>query len=73
MGEKILQFIRRWWRPLTQITIAITMFVHGVLVPLVKLYNHSEMDTDLTALSLLVTAIAGTFAVREWGKSKGIE
>lgn len=41
------------------------MGVHGVVLPLMG------KDTDLTGLSLLVTATAGAFAVREWGKIKG--
>ena len=42
------------------------MAVHGVILPL------TGQMTDLTGLSLLVTATAGAFAVREWGKAKGI-
>jgi hypothetical protein len=64
--------IRKWWRPVTCLWIAATMAVHGVIVPLWRLLKHDEMPaTDLTGLSLLVTAIAGAFAVREWGKIKG--
>jgi hypothetical protein len=66
--EKIaLCIIRKWWRPITCIWIAATMAVHGVILPL------AGKDTDLTGLSLLVTAIAGAFAVREWGKIKGTD
>ena len=61
-----LVFIRRWWRPATCVWIAGTMAVHGVILPL------QGNVTDLTGLSLLVTATAGAFAVREWGKAKGI-
>ncbi len=62
-----LCLIRKWWRPVTCVWIAGTMAVHGVILPL------TGKDTDLTGLSLLVTAIAGAFAVREWGKAKGNE
>ena len=49
------------------------MAVHGVIVPLYVLLKTGQMpSTDLTGLSLLVTAIAGAFAVREWGKIKGV-
>lgn len=65
LGAKVLSVIRRWWRPVTCIWIAGTMGVHGVVLPLMG------KDTDLTGLSLLVTATAGAFAVREWGKIKG--
>ena len=61
----VLSVIRRWWRPITCIWIAATMAVHGVVLPM------RGVETDLTGLSLLVTAIAGAFAVREWGKIKG--
>ena len=59
--------IRKWWRPFTCIWIALTMAVHGVVLPL------TGKDTDLTDLSLLVSAIVAAFAVREWGKMKGNE
>lgn len=66
-AEKVaLCVIRKWWRPITCIWIAGTMAVHGVILPL------KGTATDLTGLSLLVTAIAGAFAVREWGKIKGV-
>lgn len=66
-AEKVaLCVIRKWWRPITCIWIAGTMAVHGVILPL------TGTPTDLTGLSLLVTAIAGAFAVREWGKIRGV-
>lgn len=66
-AEKVaLCVIRKWWRPVTCIWIAGTMAVHGVILPLMG------TATDLTGLSLLVTATAGAFAVREWGKIKGV-
>lgn len=61
-----LKLIRTWWRPLTCLWIMGTMAVHGVILPWLG------KDTDLTGLSLLVTACAGAFAVREWGKVKGL-
>lgn len=64
---KALNLIRRWWRPVTCIWIAGTMAVHGVILPMMG------KETDLTGLSLLVTATAGAFAVREWGKIKANE
>lgn len=62
---KALNLIRRWWRPVTCIWIAGTMAVHGVILPIMG------KETDLTGLSLLVTATAGAFAVRELGKKWG--
>jgi hypothetical protein len=70
--QKALRLIRRWWRPVTCIWLAGTMGVHGVVLPLYMFFRHGEMPTDLTGLSLLVTATAGAFAVREWGKVKGV-
>lgn len=69
-----LCIIRKWWRPVTCVWIAGTIAVHGVITPLYRLIKHDEMPgTDLTGLSLLVTAVAGAFAVREWGKIKGAD
>jgi hypothetical protein len=68
----ILCVVRKWWRPITCLWIAATMAVHGVIVPLFQLITKGEVSTDLTGLSLLVTSIASAFAVREWGKVKGV-
>lgn len=67
LETRILNIIRRWWRPITCIWIAGTMAVHGVLLPVMG------KETDLTGLSLLVTATAGAFAVRTWEKVRGDE
>lgn len=64
--------MRKWWRPLTCVWIAATMAAHGVFIPLYMLIAYGQMPTDLTGLSLLVTATAGAFAVREWGKVRGV-
>ena len=64
--REILRIIRRWWRPVSCIWIAGTIAVHGVILPIMG------KETDLTGLSLLVTATAGAFAVREFGKIKGV-
>lgn len=69
--KKALAAIRRWWRPLTCIWIAATMALHGVVLPAVMFFTQGQMPTDLSGLSFLVTATAGAFAVREWGKIKG--
>lgn len=73
MKDKLLQIeavalcvVRKWWRPLAALSIAGTMFVNGILIPVWR-----KETPDLTGLSLLVTSIAGAFAVREWGKIKG--
>ena len=43
----------------------------GVFLPLMQWIGTGATDTDLMGLSALVTATAGAFAVREWGKIKG--
>lgn len=68
-----LCIIRKWWRPFTCVWIACTMAVHGVVLPLLVYAKSGEMPTDLSGLSLLVTSIAAAFAVREYGKVKGVD
>jgi hypothetical protein len=67
----VIDLVRKWWRPITAVWICLTMAVNGVLLPLARWWSTSETDTDLMGLSALVTATAGAFAVREWGKIKG--
>jgi hypothetical protein len=64
--EIALCVVRKWWRPLTCAGIAASMWTHGVIVPIL-----TKTSTDLTGLSLLVTAAAAAFAVREVGKIMG--
>lgn len=71
--EIALCVIRKWWRPITCLGIAGTMFVHGIIIPMYRLIHNNDTATDLSGLSLLITAIASAFAVREWGKAKGNE
>ena len=72
-AEKVcLCVIRKWWRPITCIWIAATMAVHGVIAPLYVLLKQGQAPTDLAALAALVSAVAAAFAVREWGKVKGV-
>lgn len=47
------------------------MGVSGVFLPLARWWQTGNTDTDLMGLSALVTATAGAFAVREWGKIRG--
>jgi hypothetical protein len=66
--EIALCVIRKWWRPLTCVGIAGSMIVHGIALPLM-----TRSHPDLIGLAALVTACAAAFAVREWGKYKGLE
>ena len=67
----MIDALRRWWRPLTAVWICLTMLVNGVFLPLARWFATGNADTDLMGLYALVTATAGAFAVREWGKIKG--
>jgi len=69
--EALLCLVRKWWRPVTAIWICLTMGVNGVFLPLMQWIDTGATDTDLMGLSALVTATAGAFAVREFGKVKG--
>ena len=70
--EKVaLCVIRKWWRPVTCIWIALTMATHGVVIPIARFIRTGGADTDLMALSALVTAVAAAFAVRTYEKVKG--
>lgn len=71
LQEVCLCLIRKWWRPATCVWIALTMAMHGFVLPLARFLRTGEADTDLMGLSALVTATAGAFAVREWGKIRG--
>ena len=73
LEARLLNRIRRWWRPITCVGIAATMVVHGIILPMWMLIYRNEMPTDLMGLAALVTATAGAFAVREWGKIKGAD
>lgn len=65
--EIALCMCRKWWRPLTAMGIAASMLVHGAILPLML-----QTSPDLMGLAALVTAAAGAFAVREWGKFNGV-
>lgn len=60
------RLITQWWRPMTCVWISGTMLVHGVVIPL-----WTKTPAELSGLSLLISACAAAFAVREWGKIKG--
>lgn len=61
-----LAFARKWWRPIAAWFIAGSLLVNGIIIPLLN-----KTTADLMGLAALVTAVAGAFAVREWGKIKG--
>lgn len=63
----LLRAVRKWWRPITCIAMAGSVYVHGVYLPMKTL-----QPADLIGLTGLITAVVAAFAVREWGKSKGV-
>lgn len=66
--EIALCLIRKWWRPIAAVGIAGTMIVNGVVLPIIL-----KSFPDLMGLAALITAVAGAFAVREWGKIRGTD
>jgi hypothetical protein len=71
LEEKLLPKVRVWWRPLTCIWMSLTMLAHGVVLPVWHYASTGRLDTDLVALTALVSAITAALGVREWGKAKG--
>lgn len=61
-------FIQKWWRPLTQLGLVGTIWVQGVILPIM-----TKTFPDLMGLSALVTAIVAAFAVRTYEKAKGMD
>jgi hypothetical protein len=64
--EVALCLVRKWWRPVTCIGIAGGAVVNLVILPLLK-----KQSPNLAEAAAFVTACAGAFAVREYGKIKG--
>jgi hypothetical protein len=64
--EAALYLVRKWWRPVTCIGIAGGAIVNLIVIPIVK-----HESPNLAEAAAFVTACAGAFAVREWGKVKG--
>jgi hypothetical protein len=64
--DMALCLVRKWWRPMTCIGIAGGSLVNLIVIPLMK-----RASPNLAEAAAFVTACAGAFAVREWGKIKG--
>lgn len=62
------KLIRVWWRPATCVGIAGGVFINAVILPLVK-----WEAMDLTGFAAVIASCATIFAVREWGKIKGVD
>ncbi|MGE8143033.1 hypothetical protein ACQKOE_13745 [Novosphingobium sp. NPDC080210] len=65
--EVLLCAVRKWWRPITCIGIAGGAIVNLVVIPLV----NWEVP-NMAEAAAYVTAATAAFAVREWGKVKGV-
>lgn len=66
LQEVALCLVRKWWRPVTCIGIAGGAVVNLIIIPLAK-----HASPNLAEAAAFVTACAGAFAVREYGKIKG--
>lgn len=58
--------ITKWWRPACCVGFVATLWVQGVILPLM-----TGMPANLPGLAALIASIVAAFAVREWGKARG--
>jgi hypothetical protein len=66
--EVLLCAVRKWWRPLMLVGVAVATWVNLVLIPLVKW----EVP-NLTEAAAWIAACGALQWVREWGKVKGTD
>lgn len=66
--QGVLKRIRVWWRPAACVGIAGGVIINAIVIPLVK--NEAM---DLTGFAAVIASCATIFAVREWGKIKGVD
>lgn len=64
----LLNKIRVWWRPVSCIGIAAGVFVNAIYIPL-----KSGVPLEPTGFAAIIASLATVFAVREWGKIKGVD
>jgi len=65
--EMALCLVRKWWRPLTQISIAAALFVNGVIIPL-----WTWTVPNMAELAAYVAAATAAFGVRAYEKVKDV-
>lgn len=58
--------ITKWWRPLTCVGIAGSIWVNGVVLPL---WHGTPVEGG--GFAAMIAAATAAFAVREWGKAQG--
>lgn len=68
LTDSFVCLARKVWRPLTCLNLCGAVFVNMILIPL---QNHNPIDFKDGAT--FVGAIVAAFAVREWGKVKGVQ
>jgi hypothetical protein len=66
-----LCLIRKWWRPVTCIGVAASVWTYCVCTPLYSLIVLHQLPADGLGVAAVITAATGAFAVREWGKKNG--
>jgi hypothetical protein len=66
--EAALCLVKKWWRPMTYIVLGTGTLVNTVVIPLYKM----EI-VNLTEFAALLVAWSPMIAIREWGKTKGID
>ena len=64
--EVALCFVRKWWRPVTQIGIGGALIVNGIIIPI-----YTWTVPDMTAMAAYVAAATAAFGVRAYEKVKG--
>ncbi len=63
----LLNLVRCWWRPVTCIGLAVSVWVNLVIIPLYK-----WQVPDLSQAGIFVTAITAALAVRAFEKWKDV-
>lgn len=65
--EALLCLFRKWWRPITQMAIAGTLVVNGIVIPVATWTVPSMAE-----MAAYVAAATAAFGVRAYEKSKGL-
>lgn len=68
LQEVALCLVKKWWRPMTYIVLGLGTLVNTVIIPLYKMEIVS-----LAEMAALIAAWSPIIAIREWGKTKGID
>jgi len=65
--DMALCLARKWWRPAACIALVLSFFVNFVYIPYLTQTPINPVDW-----AAAVAALTAAFAVREWGKFKGV-